>query len=83
MAFGDEAGRLGEELLRLVPGNLRDKSRYFRDKYSINVPYSSYNNQWRSLVSQIGIVDAARKILEEAIVDLKPRAESALRKQDR
>lgn len=83
MAFGDEAGKLGAELLSLIPGNLRDKSRFFRDRHGISIPYSSYSNQWRSLVGQIGIVDAARKTLEEAIANLQPRAESALRRSER
>ncbi len=83
MALEDEARRLGEGLLYLVPGNLRDKSRYFRDKHDISIPYSSYANQWRSLISQVGVVDATRKILEEFMADLHPRAESALRRSER
>jgi len=80
MAFEDEARQIGSAFLYLIPGNLRERSQYFLNKLGISVPYSSYENQWTSLVSQLGIVDAVRKILEQYMKVLTVEAERALRK---
>lgn len=80
MAFEDEARAIGQDFLYLIPGNLRERSQYFHNKLGISVPYSSYENQWTSLVSQLGIVDAVRKILEQYMKTLSMEAERALRK---
>jgi len=80
MAFEDEARTIGLDFLDLVPRNLRETSQYFRDKYGINVPYSSYAKLWSSLVGQLGIVDAVRKILQDFIQNLPPDVETLTRK---
>lgn len=80
MAFEDEARQIGSAFLYLIPGNLRERSHYFLSKLGITVPYSSYDNQWTSLVSQLGIVDAVRKILEQYMKVMTVEAHRALRK---
>jgi len=80
MAFEDEARRIGRDFLYLIPGNLRDRSKYFLDKFGISVPYSNYESQWTSLVSQLGIVDAVRKILEQYMKVTTVEAQKALRR---
>lgn len=80
MAFEDEARRIEQNFLLLIPGNLRERSKYFLDKFGISVPYSSYESQWTSLVSQLGIVDAVRKILEQYTKVMPVEAHRALRK---
>ena len=80
MGFEDEARVIGLDFLDLIPGNLRETSQYFRDKYSINVPYSSYAKLWSSLVGQLGIVDAVRKILADFVENLSPDVEELMRK---
>lgn len=80
MAFEDEAREIGQDFLYLIPGNLHERSQYFLNKLGVSVPYSSYENQWTSLVSQLGIVDAVRKILELYMKILPAEAERALRK---
>lgn len=83
MAFEDEARKIGSEFLALLPGNLRDRSKFILEKYGINVPYSSYEKQWNSLVDQFGIVDSITKILEYYVENLQPEAEACLRKSTR
>lgn len=83
MVFEDEAREIGQDLLYLIPGNLHERSQYFLNKLGVSVPYSSYENQWTSLVSQLGIVDAVRKILELYMKILPAEAERALRKSVR
>jgi hypothetical protein len=80
MAFEDEARQIGLDFLSLIEGNLREKSKYVLKKFGIKVPYSSYDNQWRSLINQIGVVDAVRKILFEFIDSMSLETERALRK---
>ena len=55
MAFEYEARRIGDDFLYLVPGNLREKSIYISSRLGVRVPYSSYNNLWKSLINQLGI----------------------------
>lgn len=83
MAFEDEAKRLGSNLLYLVSGNLREKSQYLLENMGVRVPYSSYENQWSSLVSQLGLVDSVKKILSQFMQSLNPEVEKALRKAQR
>ncbi len=83
MVFEDEARKIGSDFLALLPGNLRDRSKFIQEKYSINVPYSSYDKQWNSLVDQLGIVDSVTKILEYYMENLQLEAEACLRKSTR
>lgn len=81
MALDDEARRIGSDFLYLIPGStLRERSKYFLDKFAISVPYSNYESQWTSLVNQLGIVDAVRKILEEYTKATTVEAQRALRR---
>lgn len=83
MAFEDEARRIGSDFLHLVQGTLREKCQHFSEEYDINVPYSSYDNQWKNLVSQLGIVDVVRKILRDSIEAMPSEVAFSLRKATR
>lgn len=83
MTFEDEARQIGEDFLYLIPGNLREKSRYILDNFGVRLPYSSYENQWSSLVSQLGIVDGVRKLLAQYMKVMTVDGERALRKATR
>lgn len=65
MAFEDEAKVIDIDFLDLIDGNLREKSKKIRKSFKIDVPYSSYRKQWDSLVSQLGLVEAVEKIINE------------------
>ena len=80
MAFEDEARTIGLDFLDLIPGTLRETGQYLRDKYGINVPHSSYQKLWSSLVGQLGIVDTVRKILTDFVENLSPDSEELMRK---
>lgn len=80
MAFDDEARQIGSDFLFLVEGNLRERSKYFQDNFGINIPYSSWDAQWNSLINQLGIVDAVKKIVKHYIDNLDPKAIDILRK---
>ncbi len=66
----DEAKRLAEKigsrLLYLIhPGSLVERQIYLEEKYSIRVSYNSYDSQWKSLVSQLGLEEAIKLAINE------------------
>jgi hypothetical protein len=65
MTFEDEAKEIGYEFLYLIGGNLRERSKNIRKKFGVYVPYSSFDKQWDSLVSKLGLIESVRKILVE------------------
>ena len=83
MAFEDEARQIGSDFLSLIEGNLREKSQFLLKNIGVRVPYSSYENQWNSLISQLGVVDAVKKILLAYTESMSLEAERALRKAAR
>lgn len=83
MAFEDEARQIGSDFLWLIDGNLREKSQYILKNLGVKVPYSSYENQWTSLISQLGLVDTVKKILRKFMQSMSVEAERALRKAAR
>ncbi len=83
MAFEDEARRIGADFLILLPGNLRERAKFIRERWGINISYSSYAKQWNSLLDQFGIADSVKKILEYYMEKLQLEAEACLRKSTR
>lgn len=83
MAFEDEARQIGSNFLYLIEGNLREKSQYIQKEFGLKVPYSRYDDQWSSLVSQLGIVDTVRKILDQYLKEISTDTERMLRKATR
>ena len=83
MAFEDEARQIGLDFLSLIEGNLREKSKFLSENMGVKVPYSSYDNQWNSLINQFGLVDTVKKILLAYMESLSLEAERALRRAAR
>lgn len=66
LKFGDEVRSLGKDLLLLIPGTLRQRRRWIKERLGVELPVGSYARQWKALCHHLkGEVNAALFCLSE------------------